>query len=62
MAAGIQSGDVITKIGTQDILDYDDYTGTLAGLSSGVEAVITVKRFSRGDYTELTFEAELSSR
>ena len=62
MMAGIQSGDVITKIGTQDILDYNDYTRTISELSSGVETVITVQRFSRGDYAELTFEAELSSR
>ena len=62
MAAGIQSGDVITKIGTQDISDYEDYTDTLSELSSGVDTVITVQRFSRGDYTELTFEAELSGR
>ena len=62
MAAGIQSGDVITKIGTQEISDYKDYTDTLSELSSGVDTVITVQRFSRGDYTELTFEAELSGR
>ena len=62
LTAGIQSGDVITKIGTQDISDYNDYTRALAELSSGVETVITVQRYSRGDYTELTFEVELSAR
>lgn len=62
MAAGIQSGDVITKIGTEDITNYDDYSNVISGLTAGVETVITVQRFSRGDYAELTFEAELSKK
>ncbi|MCR5774783.1 MAG: S1C family serine protease [Lachnospiraceae bacterium] len=62
MKAGIQSGDVITKIGTQNIIDYDDYSKSISELSEGVETVVTVQRFSRGKYTELTFETELSSR
>lgn len=62
MAAGIQSGDVITRIGTQSIMDYSDYSKAISELSAGVETVVTVQRFSRDDYSELTFEAELSSR
>ncbi len=62
MSAGIQSGDVITKIGTQTIVDYSDYSKAIAELSAGVETVVTVQRFSRGDYTELTFETELSKK
>lgn len=59
MAAGIQSGDVITQIGTEPVKDYKDYTTILSQLSPGVETVVTVQRFSRGDYTELTFEVGL---
>ena len=62
MASGIQSGDVITKIGTEVIEDYDDYTTALSQLDSDVETVVTVQRFSRGKYTELTFETELSRK
>ena len=62
MKAGIQSGDVITRIGTQAIGDYSDYTNELTDLAPGVETVVTVQRFSRGDYTELSFEAELSEK
>ena len=62
MAAGIQSGDVITKIGTEEIGDYDDYSKVISGLTAGVDTVVTVQRFSRGDYAELTFEAELSKK
>ena len=62
MAAGIQSGDVITQIGTEPVRDYKDYTTILSQLSPGVETVVTVQRFSRGDYTELTFEVGLSRK
>lgn len=62
MSAGIQSGDVITKVGTENILNYDDYSNAISELSSGIDTVITVQRFSRGSYTELTFEAELSRK
>ena len=62
MKAGIQSGDVITRIGTQTIADYSDYTKALAELAPEMETVVTVQRFSRGDYTELTFDTELSKR
>ena len=62
MKAGIQSGDVITRIGTQTITDYSDYTKALTELAPEIETVVTVQRFSRGDYTELTFETELSKR
>ena len=62
MKAGIQSGDVITRIGTQTIGNYSDYTNELTDLAPGMETVVTVQRFSRGDYTELSFEAELSEK
>ena len=62
MGAGIQSGDVITKVGTENILDYEDYSNAISQLSPGIDTVITVQRFSRGTYTELTFEAELSKK
>lgn len=62
MGAGIQSGDVITKVGTENILDYEDYSKAISQLSPGIDTVITVQRFSRGTYTELTFEAELSKK
>ena len=62
MSAGIQSGDVITKIGTEEINDYNDYSKVISELSAGIETVVTVQRFSRGDFTELTFEVELSKK
>ncbi len=62
MAAGIQSGDVITKIGTESVTDYNDYSRIISELTAGVDTVVTVQRYSRGSYTELTFEAELSKK
>ena len=62
MTAGIQSGDVITKIGTEEITDYNDYSDVISELTAGIETVVTVQRYSRGDFTELTFEAVLSKK
>ena len=62
MTSGIQSGDVITRIGTEVIADYPDYMNAIKDLSPGVSTVITVQRFSRGDYSELTFDVELSNK
>ncbi|MCR5746417.1 MAG: S1C family serine protease [Lachnospiraceae bacterium] len=62
MKAGIQSGDVITRIGTKNINNYSDYTNELTELAPGVETVVTVQRFSRGDFTELSFDIELSEK
>ncbi len=60
MAAGIQSGDVITKFGTGEISDFGDYMDILAKSKPGDEAVISVKRYVRGEYSEMTFEVTLS--
>ena len=56
MAAGIQSGDVITRLGTADIENARDYMEQMLKYQPGDEAVITVERYSQGEYQEMTFE------
>ncbi|SKB54553.1 serine protease Do [Lachnospiraceae bacterium] len=59
MNAGIQSGDVIIKIGTQGIETFNDLTNTLMKLQPEDETVVTVQRYSHGGYAEMTFEVTL---
>lgn len=56
MEAGIQSGDVITKIGTTEILNFSDYKSAMSKSQPGDTAVVTVMRFAKGEYTEMSFE------
>lgn len=59
MNAGIQSGDVITKFGTTEIKDFDDYKEVISKSQPEDETVITVKRYAKGEYTEMTFDVTL---
>ncbi len=56
MAAGIQSGDVITKIGTREISNYSDFEKAIIEAQPGDDAVVTAERFAKGNYTEMTFD------
>lgn len=59
MDNGIIVGDVITKIGTNEIETFKDYKAVLDKCQSGQEILITLQRYSRGEYKELIVEAEL---
>jgi len=54
--AGIQSGDVITRLGTAEIISYRDYMEQMMKYQPGDETVITVQRYSKGEFQEMTFE------
>ena len=56
MEAGIQNGDVITRIGTQEISSFEDYQKALQNSQPNDNAVVTVMRYARGDYQEMTFD------
>ncbi len=58
MTAGIQSGDVIVKMDDEDIDKFSDYTRVLGQLKAEENVSITVQRYSRGEYQEMTFEVE----
>jgi serine protease Do len=59
MGVGIQSGDVITKIGTTEILSFSDYKSVMSKSQPGDTAVVTVMRYAKGEYTEMNFELVL---
>lgn len=61
MDCGIQSGDVITMIGTTDVGDFKDFKIAMNKSQPGDETVITVKRYARGEYIEMTFDVVLGT-
>lgn len=61
MEAGIQSGDVITKIGTTEITCFDDFKTAMDKSQPGDNTVVSVMRFAAGEYTEINFDATLGT-
>ena len=56
MRAGIQSGDVITKLGTEEITTFSDYQDAVLDLSPNPEVTVTLMRQGHPDYQEMTLE------
>ncbi len=61
MECGIQSGDVITMIGTTLIKSYSDFRAAMNYAQPGDDTVVTIKRFARGEYVEMTFDVTLGT-
>lgn len=59
MDGGIQSGDVITKIGTTEIGGFSDYEDAMSKSKPEDVTVVTVRRYAMGEYSEMTFEITL---
>jgi len=60
MAAGLQSGDVITKVDGENIFNVDGYESRLLSLAPGDMVEITIERQGAEGYTEITCEVEVS--
>lgn len=60
MAAGLQSGDVITKIDGENIFNVDGYESRLLSMTPGDMVEITIERQGAEGYTEITCEVEVS--
>lgn len=60
MAAGLQKGDVITKIDGETIYNVDGYESRLLELEPGQRVKIVVERQSTGDYKEVTCTVDVS--
>lgn len=60
MAAGLQSGDVITKIDGENIFNVDGYESRLLSLSPGDMVEITIERQGAEGYTEISCRVEVS--
>ena len=59
MNAGIQSGDIITKIGERTILKYSDVTDAMYAMSPETTVYVTVMRQGGEEYKELVLEVTL---
>lgn len=62
MAAGIQSGDVITGIDDVEITSYGIYHGTLMEKKVGSEAVIKGQRQGADGYVDIDFKVTVGSK
>ena len=61
MRAGLQSGDVITKINGTSILTDREYSKKIEGLISGTKCEVQVKRQSADAYYDVTCEVEIGT-
>lgn len=61
MSCGMQSGDVVTMVGTNSIGSFGDLKTAINNSHPGDETVITVMRQSMGGYSEMTFEVTLGA-
>lgn len=62
MEAGIQSGDVITKIGRTKISTLNAYQNELLKYKAGEELTLSGQRRSNNGYVELTFTVTIGSK
>lgn len=60
MAAGLQSGDVLTAIDGESVFTVDGYENRLLALSPGDTAEITIERQGTEGYAEITCTVEVS--
>lgn len=62
MAAGVQSGDVITEVDGQEITAMTSYTSVLMKLQAGQEIRVEVQRQGTGGYVDIPCKATVGSR
>lgn len=62
MEAGIQVGDVITKLGEKEITSMASFSYNLYQLTSGDKVDVTIMRPSQGTYKECTFQIVLENQ
>lgn len=60
--AGIQNGDVVTRIGNREITSMKDFQAALDNLASGEVIGIVVERNGRDQYAELEFQVTVGAR
>lgn len=60
--AGIQNGDIITKVDGKELLSMKDFQGMMDNLECGQLINVTVERNGRDQYTQLDFQVTVGSR
>lgn len=61
-SAGIQCGDIITKIGNQKLVTMKDYQMKLESLQKDESVTVTVQRNGRDEYKELEYQVTIGAR
>ena len=61
MKAGIQSGDIISKINGEEILSYESLLSKIIECRIGEEITLTIMRSATEDYIELNITATLGT-
>ncbi|MCR4658403.1 MAG: PDZ domain-containing protein [Lachnospiraceae bacterium] len=59
MKAGIQNGDVIIKLGTNEITSFDDYKEAMLKCQPKDTTAVTVKRLGKEEYVDISYEVVL---
>ena len=60
--AGIQNGDIITRINDHELSTMKDFQNTIDNLECGQLIHVTVQRNGREEYTELEFQVTVGAR
>ena len=59
MKAGIQNGDVIVKLGTNEITSFSDYKDAMLKSQPKDATTVTIKRLGREEYVDISYEVVL---
>ncbi len=59
MKAGIQNGDVIVKLGTNEISSFTDYREAMLKCQPKDTTAVTIKRMGREEYVDISYEVVL---
>lgn len=60
--AGIQAGDILTRIQGAEICSIRDYQACLEDQAAGTEATVTVQRMGLGEYKEIEYKVIIGAR
>lgn len=60
--AGIQSGDIITKIGDSQLVTMKDFQNCLDQAASGESVTVEIQRYGRDEYTPIEYEVTIGAR
>lgn len=60
--AGIQNGDILTKIHGEEIRTFRDFQSCLERLQSGMETTVTIQRKGIDEYKEIEYQVTIGAR
>ena len=60
--AGIQNGDILTKIQGEEVVTIRDFQSKLESLPSGVEITVCIERKGIDEYKEIEYRVTIGAR